>query len=129
MPDWLIEPLRHPFNQRALIAAVLIGCTNGYASAYAHQTGFAKGIKEGVRVRQGQVIGYVGTTGLSTGPHLHYEVHVNGTPVDPLRIKLPQGRTLDGEVLAAFRSERERVDTLLAGDSQTARAAAPASGG
>ncbi|SCM78525.1 Peptidase, M23/M37 family protein [uncultured Pleomorphomonas sp.] len=104
--------------------------TNGYASAYAHQTGFAKGIKEGVRVRQGQVIGYVGTTGLSTGPHLHYEVHVNGTPVDPLRIKLPQGRTLDGDILAAFQSERDRVDTLLAGDSQTARAAtAPASGG
>lgn len=103
--------------------------TNGYASAYAHQTGFAKGIKEGVRVRQGQVIGYVGTTGLSTGPHLHYEVHVNGTPVDPLRIKLPQGRTLDGEVLATFRSERDRVDTLLAGDSQTARATAVAGGG
>lgn len=103
--------------------------TNGYASAYAHQTGFAKGIQEGVRVRQGQVIGYVGTTGLSTGPHLHYEVHVNGTPVDPLRIKLPQGRTLDGNVLASFRAERERVDTLLAGDSQTARATAVSGGG
>lgn len=103
--------------------------TNGYATAYAHQNGFAKGIKEGVRVRQGQVIGYVGTTGLSTGAHLHYEVHVNGTPVDPLRIKLPQGRTLDGEVLASFRAERERVDTLLAGDSQTARATAVSNGG
>jgi len=103
--------------------------TNGYATAYAHQTGFAKGIQEGVRVRQGQVIGYVGTTGLSTGAHLHYEVHVNGTPVDPLRIKLPQGRNLDGEVLASFRAERARVDTLLAGDSQTARATAVSGGG
>ena len=97
--------------------------TNGYATAYAHQTAFAKGIAEGVRVRQGQIIGYVGTTGLSTGPHLHYEVHVNGTPVDPLRIKLPQGRTLDGDVLTAYETERHRVDTLLGDDpNQTAKA-------
>lgn len=97
--------------------------TNGYATAYAHQTAFAKGIAEGSHVRQGQIIGYVGTTGLSTGPHLHYEVHVNGTPVDPLRIKLPQGRTLDGNILTAFESERHRVDTLLGDDpNQTAKA-------
>jgi murein DD-endopeptidase MepM/ murein hydrolase activator NlpD len=100
--------------------------TNGYATAYAHQTAFAKGIAEGSRVRQGQIIGYVGTTGLSTGPHLHYEVHVNGTPVDPLRIKLPQGRTLDGAVLASFEGERHQVDTLLGDDpNQTAKSGSP----
>ncbi|WP_181701038.1 M23 family metallopeptidase [Chthonobacter albigriseus] len=86
---------------------------NGYETAYAHQTRFASGIREGARVRQGQVIGYVGSTGLSTGPHLHYEVQVNGNFVDPMRIKLPKGRALDGDVLATFESERERIDTLL----------------
>jgi len=87
--------------------------TNGYLTTYNHMTGFATGIKEGSRVSQGQVIGYVGSTGLSTGPHLHYEVLVNDRYMDPMRIKLPKGRTLDGELRTAFQSERHRIDSLL----------------
>jgi murein DD-endopeptidase MepM/ murein hydrolase activator NlpD len=87
---------------------------NGYETGYAHQSRIAKGIRRGVGVKQGQVIGYVGSTGFSTGPHLHYEVHVNGRPVNPLTIRLRRGRELSGPDLLAFRSERERIDALLA---------------
>ncbi|MBB3771033.1 murein DD-endopeptidase MepM/ murein hydrolase activator NlpD [Angulomicrobium tetraedrale] len=87
--------------------------SNGYVTTYSHQSGFAKGIREGLRVRQGQLIGYIGSTGLSTGAHLHYEVLVNGRFVDPMRIRLPRGRALDGRILASFEQERERIDTLL----------------
>ncbi|MDI4666025.1 M23 family metallopeptidase [Xanthobacter autotrophicus] len=86
---------------------------NGYVSTYSHQSGFARGIREGTTVRQGQLIGYIGTTGLSTGPHLHYEVKINGNFVDPMRIKLPRGRALDGRFLAEFKRERERIEALL----------------
>lgn len=86
---------------------------NGYTTTYSHQTGFAKGIKKGATVQQGQIIGYVGSTGLSTGPHLHYEVKVNGRYVDPMRIRLPRGRVLEGDILTAFETERLRIDTLL----------------
>jgi len=92
---------------------IIIRHANGYKTSYNHQTGFAKGIREGVQVRQGQVIGYVGSTGLSTGPHLHYEVLVNGNKVDPMRIKLPRGKVFRGAELAAFEAERERIDNLL----------------
>lgn len=92
---------------------IVIKHTNGYETRYAHQSRFAKGIAPGVRVRQGQVIGYVGSTGLSTGPHLHYEIRVNKKAVNPLRIRLPRGRVLEGELLATFESERSRIDALL----------------
>ncbi|WP_029006267.1 M23 family metallopeptidase [Azorhizobium doebereinerae] len=86
---------------------------NGYVTTYSHQSGFAKGLKEGMQVRQGQLIGYLGSSGLSTGPHLHYEVKINGSFVDPMRVKLPRGRALDGKVLAEFNKERERIEALL----------------
>ena len=86
---------------------------NGYVTTYSHMSGFARGIQEGVKVRQGQIIGFVGNTGLSTGPHLHYEVAINGNYVDPMRIKLPQGRVLEDQFLRAFERERERINGIL----------------
>ena len=86
---------------------------NGYVTAYSHMSRFGKGIAPGAKVRQGQVIGYVGNTGLSTGPHLHYEVIVNGHFVDPMKIRVPRGRELDGRALAEFKRQREQVDSLM----------------
>ncbi len=86
---------------------------NGYVTSYSHQSRFAPGTTVGARVRQGQIIGYVGNTGLSTGPHLHYEVEVNGRLVDPMKIRVPRGRELDGAALAEFKRQRDQVDSLL----------------
>jgi murein DD-endopeptidase MepM/ murein hydrolase activator NlpD len=85
---------------------------NGYHTAYAHMLRFRKGIKNGVKVRQGEVIGYVGTTGLSSGPHLHYEVLINSRRVDPLAMEVPRERQLKGRQLAEFQKERTRIDEL-----------------
>ena len=74
---------------------------------------FARGMELGKKVRQGQVIGYVGSTGLSTGAHLHYEILINGRFVDPMKIKLPRGRVLEGTLLAGFDQERARLDTMM----------------
>jgi murein DD-endopeptidase MepM/ murein hydrolase activator NlpD len=87
--------------------------TNGYVTAYSHLSRFGRGIAPGARVRQGQVIGYVGSTGLSTGPHLHYEIVVNGRFVDPMKIRVPRGRELDGRALAEFKRQREQVEALM----------------
>jgi murein DD-endopeptidase MepM/ murein hydrolase activator NlpD len=86
---------------------------NGYETAYGHMSAFAKGLEPGKRVRQGQVIGFVGSTGQSTGAHVHYEILVNGRFVDPMRIKLPRGRSLDGPIIASFEKERDRLDTMM----------------
>ncbi len=102
----------------------LIKHPNGYETAYGHQNKFAKGIEPGVRVRQGQVIGYVGSTGLSTGPHLHFEIRINNKPVDPLRIRLPRGRVLQADYLAAFEHERQRIDALLGNEALPTKVAA-----
>lgn len=97
---------------------------NGYVTAYNHMSGFARGINEGVRVRQGQVIGYLGSSGLSTGPHLHYEVMVNSHFVDPMRVKLARTREMDGKTLAEFKRERDRIDSLMAKAPNATRVAA-----
>jgi murein DD-endopeptidase MepM/ murein hydrolase activator NlpD len=92
---------------------VRIRHNNGYQTAYGHMSAFARNVQVGARVRQGQVIGFVGSTGLSTGPHLHYEVLVNSRFVDPMRIKLPRGRVLEGAALASFERDRAGVDALM----------------
>ena len=93
---------------------VRIRHTGEYSTAYAHLSGFAKGIAPGRRVRQGQVIGYVGTTGRSTGPHLHYEVLRSGAQINPLRLKQPPNQQLAGADLKRFQAEVERIDRLRA---------------
>jgi len=91
---------------------VRIRHANGYETAYAHLKGFSKAARQGARVRQGDVIGYVGSTGRSTGPHLHYEVHQNGRQVNPMTIRVAHGRTLVGAELTAFMTRREEIDAF-----------------
>ncbi len=91
---------------------VRIRHANGYETAYAHMSRFARGMRAGARVRQGQVIGYVGTTGRSTGPHLHYEVLRRGEQVNPMSLRVANGRNLTGRALELFTIERERINTL-----------------
>jgi murein DD-endopeptidase MepM/ murein hydrolase activator NlpD len=86
---------------------------NGYETAYGHMSAFAKGMEPGKRVRQGQVIGFVGSTGMSTGAHVHYEILVNGRFVDPMRIKLPRGRSLEGPLMSSFEKERDRLEAMM----------------
>ena len=94
---------------------------NGYQTAYGHMSAFAKGMEPGKRVRQGQVIGFVGSTGMSTGAHVHYEIMVNGRFVDPMRIKLPRGRSLDGALMTSFEKERDRLDAQMSNRGGGAR--------
>ncbi len=86
---------------------------NGYSTSYAHMSKFSPGMAEGTKVRQGQVIGLIGATGLVTGPHLHYEVLVNNRPVDPMAIQVPRERRLMSKQLADFQKERSRIDDLM----------------
>jgi murein DD-endopeptidase MepM/ murein hydrolase activator NlpD len=92
---------------------VRIRHSNGYETAYGHMTAFARGLDVGSRVRQGQVIGFVGSSGLSTGTHVHYEILINDRFVNPMTVKLPRGRVLDGPTLATFDKDREQLDAML----------------
>jgi len=98
---------------------------NGYATGYGHMSAFARNMEEGKKVRQGQIIGYVGSTGLSTGAHLHYEIIVNQRYVDPMKIKLPRGRVLEGTQLTSFEQERDRLDNLMSRVGTAARPTPP----
>jgi murein DD-endopeptidase MepM/ murein hydrolase activator NlpD len=88
--------------------------TGGWDTGYGHLSRFAKGVRPGAHVRQGQVVAYVGATGLATGPHLHYEIWKAGQRVNPLSAKVPQGSELGGAELARFKVEKARIDGLLA---------------
>jgi murein DD-endopeptidase MepM/ murein hydrolase activator NlpD len=100
---------------------VRIKHNNGYETAYGHMSAFAKGMEPGKRVRQGQVIGFVGSTGRSTGAHVHYEILVNGRFVDPMRVRLPRGRSLEGPILASFEKERDRLEAMMNNHNAGAR--------
>ena len=93
---------------------VKIRHANGYKTAYAHLKSFRRGIRKGKRVRQGDIIGYVGTTGRSTGPHLHYEVHLHGKAVNPQKLKISTGKKLKGAELEHFQVQREAIDLMRA---------------
>ena len=91
---------------------VVIRHNSTYQTVYAHMSKFAKGIKKGVRVKQGQIIGYVGSTGKSTGPHLHYEVIVNGKRINSQKLKLPSGKILKGNERKIFETKKIKLDVL-----------------
>lgn len=93
--------------------AVEIKHNNRYETLYAHMHKLATGIRRGVKVNQGQIIGYVGSSGRSTGPHLHYEVHANGRPVNPTRINSAGGKQLGGKELAKFNQMKQRVLAMM----------------
>jgi murein DD-endopeptidase MepM/ murein hydrolase activator NlpD len=85
----------------------------GWATGYGHLSAYAKGLHVGEHVAQGQVVAYVGSTGLSTGPHLHYEVMHGSEKMNPASAKVPQGTVLQGRDLAAFRAQKAHIDALL----------------
>ncbi|MBT7941992.1 MAG: peptidoglycan DD-metalloendopeptidase family protein, partial [Alphaproteobacteria bacterium] len=93
---------------------VKIRHNNRYFTAYAHMRRIHKSARQGKRVKQGQIIGYVGTTGRSTGPHLHYEILVGGKRTNPMRVKMPSGRKLKGKQLKTFLAARTRTDEVFA---------------
>jgi len=92
---------------------VRIRHANGYETAYGHLTAYARGLDVGSHVRQGQIIGFVGSSGLSTGTHVHFEIIINDRFVNPMTVKLPRGRVLSGTTLTIFEHERDQLDAVL----------------
>jgi len=92
---------------------VRIRHANGYETAYSHMLKFAPRLGVGSRVNQGDVIGYIGLTGLTTGAHLHFEILINSTFVDPMSITVPRDRQLTGRLLVEYQKERARIDELM----------------
>lgn len=90
---------------------VIIKHPNGYKSYYGHLSKIEKNIRSGVKVEQGQIIGYVGATGLATGPHLHYELRINDRPVNPLTVNLPRGKSIPATMMAEFSQFRDEMDS------------------
>lgn len=95
-----------------------------FDTGYGHLSRYAKGVRPGVRVKQGQVVGYAGSTGLATGPHLHYEVWMKGKRVNPIGAKVPQGTVLAGAELKRFKAQKARIDGLFNGNETRALAMA-----
>lgn len=93
---------------------VIIRHPNTWKTYYGHLSRIKKGIKKGKKIQQGQVIGYVGSTGLATGPHLHYQLNINNKPVNPLKVKIPQGRSIPNTLIAKFREFKNQMDNQLA---------------
>ncbi len=93
---------------------VIVSHSNGYSTAYGHLSRFGKNIKKGTRVTQGQIVAYSGNTGVSTGPHLHYEIRVKNQQVNPAKVKVATGRRLEGQQMKAFNAERNRIEKLVA---------------
>lgn len=93
---------------------VIVKHTNGWQTYYGHLSKIAKNIRRGKRIHQGQVIGRVGSTGLATGPHLHYELRINSKPVNPLSVKIPRGNSIPGDLLAEFRIFKNQMDAQFA---------------
>ncbi len=93
---------------------IIVKHPNGWKTYYGHLSRIAKRIGKGVRVEQGQMIGYVGDTGLATGPHLHYEIRINNKPVNPLTLKLPRGKSIPNALMADFMKFKREMDARLA---------------
>jgi murein DD-endopeptidase MepM/ murein hydrolase activator NlpD len=93
---------------------VVIRHPNGYKTFYGHLSGFARGVRKGSGVTQGQLIGYVGSTGISTGPHLHFEMRVNDRPVNPRKVVIPPGEPVPQALLASFNAARDGLAGQLA---------------